>query len=182
MSKLRRSIVIAAVTCTLLAVTATARGADAMSGHIVMTIVPVTGIAMAYFKDDDEGKRQWLRNVAVTETVISLARLGFNQTEWGRRPDGSKYGFPSGHIAFAGAGAAFLHERYGWEYGVPAWVATGYVAWARVDQRNHRWRDVATAAAVAYGLGKLFVTPEHATYLAPVIGPDFLGMRWERSW
>ena len=182
MSKLRRLVALAAALCTLLGAASGARGADAMSGHIVMTIIPVTGIAMAFFKDDVEGQKQWLRNVAVTEAVVSLARLGFNETSWGRRPDGSPYGFPSGHIAFAGAGAAFLHERYGWEYGVPAWLATGYVAWVRVDQDNHRWRDVVASAVVAYGIGKLFVTPEKATHLAPVIGPDFLGMRWERSW
>jgi membrane-associated phospholipid phosphatase len=182
MSRLRSLIAFVAVILPLLGGATTASGADAMSGHIVMTLIPVAGLATAYIKDDDEGKRQWLRNVAVTEAVISLARLGFNETDWGQRPDGSSYGFPSGHIAFAGAGASFLQERYGWKYGVPAWLGTGYVAWARVDQRNHRWRDVAASAVVAYGIGKLFVTPEHATHLAPVIGPDFLGMRWQRSW
>jgi hypothetical protein len=27
----------------------------------------------------------------------------------------------------------------------------------------------------------LFVTPEKATHLAPIIGPDFIGLRWGRS-
>jgi hypothetical protein len=59
---------------------------------------------------------------------------------------------------------------------------TGYVAWVRVDNRDHHWRDVVAASALGYGVAKLFVTPENATHLAPVIGPDFLGLRWERSW
>ena len=38
------------------------------------------------------------------------------------------------------------------------------------------------AAALSYGVAKLFVTPQYATHLAPVIGPDYLGLRWARSW
>jgi len=34
---------------------------------------------------------------------------------------------------------------------------------------------------VAYSVALLTVTPENASYLAPVIGPDFLGLRWQRS-
>jgi len=151
-------------------------------GHAVMSAIPVTGFVVAYFKDDVEGEKQLLRNVIVNQLLTSIARVGFNETSWGTRPSGNGYGFPSGHISFAGAGASFLSERYGWKYGVPAWLATGYVANNRVQGNHHHWRDVIASGVLSYGVGKLFVTPEKATYLAPVIGPDFIGMRWERSW
>lgn len=165
----------------LMGSTGTARGADAISGHVVMSLIPATGLAMAYFKDDVEGEKQWLRNVIANQILTSVARLGFNQTSWGERPNGHGYGFPSGHVSFAGAGASFLHERYGWEYGIPAWIATAYVAYVRTDNGNHHWRDVIASGILSYGVGKLFVTPENATHLAPVIGPEFIGMRWGRS-
>lgn len=151
-------------------------------GHLVMTAIPVSAIGIAFFKHDVEGEKQWLRNLAANQALTSVARLGFNETDWGRRPNGHPYGFPSGHVAFAGSGAAFLSERYGWQYGVPAWLATAYVAYNRVDNHDHRWRDVIASGLISYGVGKLFVTPENATHIAPVIGPEWIGMRWQRSW
>jgi len=182
MSILRRLPIIAALLFALLAAPGPARGANAISGHVVMSALPVTALAIAYFKDDTEGEKQWLRNILANQLLTSVARLGFNQTSWGERPDGNGYGFPSGHVAFAGSGASFLEERYGWEYGVPAWMLVGYVAWVRVDNGDHHWRDVVASSVLSYGVAKLFVTPENATHLAPVIGPHFLGLRWERSW
>jgi membrane-associated phospholipid phosphatase len=178
----RRLVVAALLLTNLLCLTGTARGANAISGHVVMSAIPVTALAIAYFKDDTEGEKQWLRNLLANQLLTSVARLGFNETSLGERPNGNGYGFPSGHVAFAGSGASFLEERYGWRYGVPAWLLTGYVAWVRVDNRDHHWRDVVASSALAFGVAKLFVTPENATHLAPVIGPDFLGLRWQRSW
>jgi membrane-associated phospholipid phosphatase len=179
---LLRRLVFSAILVTLISTPRVARGANAISGHIVMSAVPVGALAIAYFKDDDEGEKQWLRNLLANQLLTSVARLGFNYTSWGKRPNGDGYGFPSGHVAFAGSGASFLEERYGWEYGVPAWLLTGYVAWVRVDNGDHHWRDVVASSALAFGVAKLFVTPENAAHLAPVIGPDYLGLRWERSW
>lgn len=181
MSKLHCRIALLALLLALLT-TYPAQADSSLIGHIVMTAIPVSAIAVAYAKDDVEGEKQWLRNVIANESIISLARLGFNETDWGRRPNGHPYGFPSGHVAFAGAGASFYSERYGWKYGIPAWLATTYVAYNRVDNNVHRWRDVIAAGVVSFGVGKLFVTPENATHLAPVVGPDWIGMRWQRSW
>ncbi|QWV95586.1 phosphatase PAP2 family protein [Geomonas oryzisoli] len=177
-----RSFLVTLVLWSSLVGVSTASADSALIGHTVMTAIPVSAIAIAFFKHDTEGEKQWLRNLAVNQALTSVARLGFNETDWGRRPNGHPYGFPSGHVAFAGSGAAFLSERYGWKYGVPAWLATAYVAYNRVDNNDHRWRDVIASGLLSYGVGKLFVTPENATHIAPVIGPEWFGMRWQRSW
>lgn len=182
MPRTRYSLLVGALLLSLLR-PSTAAGVDsAIVGHAVMSAIPVTGIAIAYFRDDVEGEKQWLRNVLANQLLTSVARLGFNETSYGRRPTGNGYGFPSGHVSFAGAGASFLSERYGWKYGVPAWLATAFVANNRVQNGDHHWRDVIASGILSYGVGKLFVTPEKATHLAPVIGPEFIGMRWGRSW
>lgn len=182
MSWFHRCLIILLIVSALLRVSSEAQAANAISGHIVMAAVPVGALATAYFKDDSEGEKQFVHNLLANQLLNSTLRLAFNFTSWGERPNGGDFGFPSGHVAFAGAGASFLEERYGWQYGVPAWLATGYVAWVRVDNRDHHARDVIAAAALAYGVGKLFVTPENATHLAPVVGPDWVGLRWQRSW
>ncbi len=162
--------------------TAAANDVDLIVADVVMVAIPLTGIAMAYFDDDKEGEKEWLRNTIANQVLTSAARIGFNYTSWGKRPNGDGYGFPSGHVAFASSGASFLLERYGWQYGVPAYMLTGFIAYTRVEHDIHHWRDAAAAAVLSYGVAKLFVTPQYATHLAPVIGPDYMGLRWQRSW
>lgn len=156
--------------------------ADLFATDLLTAIVPLTGLAVAHFSDDDEGEKQWWRNTLENQVVTSALRVGFNETSWGERPNGSDYGFPSGHVSTVTSGAAFLGQRYGWKWGAPAYLASVYVAYVRVDDDKHHWRDAIAGAAVAYGVAWLTVTPEHATSLAPIIGPDFLGLRWQRSY
>lgn len=152
-----------------------------LPADIVTGVLPVTTYAIAYFKDDHEGKKQFIRSNVVSLVLNNSLRLAFNETSWGERPNGSPYGFPSGHTGFATSSAAYLQDRYGWKYGLPAYAVVGYIAQVRVDTGHHHWRDVIAAVGVSMGISKLFVTPEEATYIAPIIGPDFLGLRWERS-
>lgn len=179
MARLNLSAAIVAVLCLYSGTVAAET--QVLPGDIVTGLLPVAAFSVAFFKDDSEGEKQWLRNTAVTAAVNTGLRLAFNETGLGRRPNGEPYGFPSGHAGFVFSQAAFLQERYGWKFGVPAYAFAGYVAYVRVASRNHYARDVIASAALSYAMAKLFVTPEHATHLAPVVGPDFLGLRWERS-
>ena len=164
------------------AATATAgNGPDILATDILTGVVPLTGLAVAFFTDDTEGEKQWLRNIVANQVLTSALRIGFNETSLGERPNGGGYGFPSGHVAAVTAGATFLGQRYGWKWGVPAYVAAASVAYIRVNEDKHHWRDVIASGALAYGVALLTVTPENATSLAPIIGPDFLGLRWQRS-
>jgi membrane-associated phospholipid phosphatase len=154
---------------------------DLVTTDILTTVVPLTGLVLAYFTDDIEGEKQWFRNTGLNLAVSTTLRLAFDQTSWGERPNGGRDSFPSGHESFIMSGAAFLGERYGWKWGAPAYLAAGYVGYVRVNEHKHHWRDVIASGALSYGIALLTVTPENTTYLAPVIGPDFLGLRWERS-
>jgi membrane-associated phospholipid phosphatase len=156
-------------------------GTDELVSDVLTGVVPLTGLAVAVFTGDTEGQKQWLRNTGVNQVLTSALRLGFNETYLGKRPNGSGYGFPSGHEAFVMSGATFLGQRYGWKWGVPAYLAAAYVARVRVVNNHHHVQDVVASAALAYGVALLTITSEHATHLAPVIGPHFLGLRWQRS-
>ncbi|MHB8765757.1 MAG: phosphatase PAP2 family protein, partial [Deferrisomatales bacterium] len=87
-------------------------GPAVAASDILTAVVPLAGLGVAYFTDDTEGQKQWLRNTVVNQALTSALRLGFNQTSLGERPNGNSYGFPSGHVAFAMSGATFLGERY----------------------------------------------------------------------
>ncbi len=76
-----------------------------------------------------------------------------------KRPDGSDFkSMPSDTAALAFAPAQFLWDRYGWEYGLPAYVAAGFVGYSRVDAKKHHWYDVAASAALSFGFSQLFTT------------------------
>ena len=157
-------------------------GRDAvLAGDIVTVLLPIAAFSTAYFKDDTEGEKEWLRDTVISEVVNTTLRVAFNQTSWGKRPNGGSYGFPSGHAGFVFSQAGFLQERYGWKYGMPALALATAVSYIRVREDKHHWRDVIAGGAISYGISMLTVTPEHATHIAPIVGPDWLGIRFERS-
>lgn len=175
-----------AVVIPLLATSANAAEGDryssqTLSADIITGLVPFWTFWIAHGKDDSHGEGQYLRSTGASLVLNSVLRLGFNETNWGERPNGSPYGFPSGHTAFMASSAAFLQDRYGWQYGVPAYALTGYVAWVRVDTGHHRWRDVTAGALLSWSVSKLFVSPLDEPTITPVIGPKHLGMQWKQS-
>ena len=152
-----------------------------LAGDIVTGLAPFVTFGIAYFKGDREGEIEWLRVTGVNEVLNTGLRVAFNQTSLGRRPDGSQYGFPSGHAGFVFSQAGFLQERYGWAYGGPAFVLASAVSYIRVREDKHYWRDVIAGGALGYGVALVTVTPYKAVHLAPVVGPGWLGIRFQRS-
>jgi membrane-associated phospholipid phosphatase len=79
-----------------------------------------------------------------------------------QRPDKSDFkSFPSDTAALAFAPAQFLWDRYGWEYGVPAYAAAIFVGYSRVEAKKHHWYDVAASAGLSFGFSKLFTSTYH---------------------
>jgi membrane-associated phospholipid phosphatase len=161
--------------------TAAASISEQRASDIITGLLPLAAFGTAYFKGDSEGEKQWLHDTVLHEVLYTGLVLGFNQTSLGKRPNGGPYSFPSGHAGFAFAQAGFLQERYGWRYGAPALVLATVVSYIRVDVRKHYWRDVIAGGALGYSCAWLTVTPLNATHLAPVIGPHWLGIRYDRS-
>lgn len=143
---------------------------------VLTGVIPLGALWLTHARDDDEGRDQYLWSMGTSLVVLNGARLAFKDHEWGTRPNGHPYGFPSGHIAFLGAGAAFLQDRYGWTWGVPAWLATGYTGYVRVETGHHRWRDVVVSGVVAAGISQYFVTPYPDMTVRPLFGEAGAGV------
>ena len=142
------------------------------STDIAMFVPAVAGVGVAIIKGDNKGLLQLGEALAVQVAVS----YGLKYTVKKNRPDGSdNHSFPSNHTGFSFAGATFLQKRYGWKWGVPAYLACGYVAWGRVYAKRHYVWDVLAGAAIGLGSGMLFTTPyakEHNIVLAPSVTPD----------
>lgn len=136
-------------------------------GDVARYALPAGAALLSTFKGDTEGLAQLLLSGGVTLGATHALK----HTVDARRPDGGLRSFPSGHTAFAFAGTAYVHERYGWQWGLPATLAAGAVAWSRVDAGRHHWRDVLASAAIAHASAFLLVDHrDSGVELFPLIG------------
>ena len=72
--------------------------------------------------------------------------------------DGGDQSFPSGHASISFAGATFLQKRYGWRYGIPAFLAAAFVGYSRVESDEHWTKDVLGGAAIGIASGWIFTS------------------------
>ncbi len=129
------------------------------SGTGVAIALPLIagGVAFAHERDWTGMAELGVDTLATIATAYALKHLVREQ-----RPDHSDFqSFPSDTAALAFAPAAFLWDRYGWRYGLPAYAVAGFVAYSRVDARKHHWYDVAASAGIAWGYSRIFTTEYH---------------------
>lgn len=159
------------------------REAVELSTDIAMFAPAAVSAGVALFEGDYKGLLQ-LGEALATSVAVSYA---LKYTVKKERPDGSDFhSFPSNHTGFSFAGATFLQKRYGWKWGVPAYLVSGYIAWGRIYSKRHDIWDVLAGAAIGIGSGFLFTTSfakEHDVVLAPTVNHEgncgiFFSMKW----
>lgn len=125
----------------------TSRADDGLTtyGDVARHAIPGIAALISVGKEDEEGVVQLAATWALSTGVTQGLKRAFDKT----RPNGGRHSFPSGHMTGAMAGASYLHYRYGWEYGFPAYAAAAVVGLSRVKGGFHRWEDVVAGAAVA---------------------------------
>jgi membrane-associated phospholipid phosphatase len=80
------------------------------------------------------------------------------------RPDGSNHlSFPSNHASGSFALASVLAYRHGWWLGVPAFLAAGFVSWARIAADKHFMTDTFFGAALGTASGLAAARAQPAT-------------------
>ena len=139
------------------------------STDIAMFAPAAVGAGIALVEGDSKGLWQLGKSLALQ--VATCYTLKYTVSK--ERPDGSdNHSFPSNHTGFAFAGATFLQQRYGWKWGVPAYLVSAYVAWGRVYSKRHDVWDVLAGAAIGVGSGLLFTTPyakKHGLVVTPTV-------------
>jgi membrane-associated phospholipid phosphatase len=152
---------VAALAIPLLA----AQGAQAKTteniGVDVAIALPIIAGGITFEKSDWTGAAQ-----LTVDTLLTVGTAyGLKHVIHEERPDGSDFqSMPSDTAALAFAPAQFLWDRYGWQYGLPAYAAATFVAWSRVDARKHHWYDVAASAGLSFGVSKLITTEYHGPW------------------
>lgn len=145
----------------IVAVCLAASGAEASdsAGKAVAIGLPIAAAGVSLLHDWDW---QGVKQLAVDETLDIGTALVLKQLVRERRPNGSDFrSFPSLTTAVAAGPAAYLWDRYGWEYGAPAYLAAGYVGYSVVDAKEHHWWDAVASVGIAWTWSRLITTEWH---------------------
>jgi len=140
------------------------------TGDVLQWGIPVAAGVISTVKLDGEGLVQLAEGAMWTSLSTHFLKITIDA----RRPNGRSFSMPSSHTSGAAQGAAYLQFRYGWKYGVPAYMLTGLVGYSRVDNRYHYWRDVIAGAALATAI-QYSVTLGGASVTNLAVAPMFDG-------
>lgn len=143
------------------------------SGDFLEVAMPLSAFLISYLHDDYEGGKQF----AFALTGSALTTLLLKNTIEKERPDGSGFdSFPSGHAAITFSSASYLGQRYGWQYGLPAYTLATWTAYTRVDGDFHEIEDVLAGAAIGFAFSYFLVEPNDSFFIAPIITKDQIGL------
>lgn len=153
------------------------------AGTAVAIALPLAAGGISLLHDRDwEGLAEFTESTALTVgTALVLKQIVHE-----RRPDHSDFkSFPSDTAALAYSSADYLWDRYGWEYGVPAYAAAMFVGYSRVKAKQHHWYDVAASSAIALGFNYALVTHYHHSDRYSVYASadaDMVGLHFAMNW
>ncbi|MBU2907013.1 phosphatase PAP2 family protein [Arenibacter algicola] len=129
------------------------------TGDVLQLALPLTAGIMTLIKKDYKGIKKMAFSYGTT-MALTYSLKHFTKKE---RPEGRKLydSFPSGHTSSAFSGASFIQRRYGWSYGVPAYLLASIVAVSRTEAPDgyHDFWDVFAGAAIGIGSTYIFTKP-----------------------
>ncbi len=133
---------------------------------------------------DYEVSKAMLNALSLTG-LVTLATKGVANNE---SPNGDSFGWASGHTSSSFAFATVMHEAYGPWVGVPMFAFATFVAYERVDARNHDLNDVVSGAfigvAIGYAVMQNHLPKINGVEIVPYGNPSSgtVGMALSKSW
>ncbi|TLP75709.1 phosphatase PAP2 family protein [Maribacter sp. ACAM166] len=126
------------------------------SGDILLFVMPATALTSSLVIGDYEGTWQFAKGFTLNQAVT----IGLKYATDKKRPfNNGNRAFPSGHTSTTFQSAAFIQKRYGWSYGIPAYILAGYTGYSRINAQKHDSWDVLAGAVVGIGSAYIFTTP-----------------------
>jgi len=148
------------------------------AGDAGAIVLPAGAAAGALVAHDHKGLAQLAESYASAMAVTYVLKVAVDRT----RPNGGHQSFPSGHATSAFAGAAFLQRRYGWALGIPAYGLASFVAYSRVEAKQHYTSDVVAGAAIGIATNLVFTHPREHVAIALDAGRAHAGCSLTLAW
>ncbi len=158
---------------------AKASGDVEKTGDILQIAIPSVAYAMTFGYKDREGRNQFYKSFLTTLGITYGLKLSIQK----ERPNGGDMSFPSGHTSAAFSGASFIQRRYGWNFGIPAYLCASFVGWSRVESDKHYPEDVLAGAAIGILSTYYFTKPyKNSIHIKPVVSRKTYGLVIGGSW
>lgn len=126
------------------------------AGDVLSYALPAATLGAELWRGDGEGALQFAESLGVTVAATEALKHSVHV----ERPDHSdNQSFPSGHAALSFAAATYVHQRHGLDSALPLYALASYVGYTRVRAHEHRWGDVAGAAALSAASSWWLVKP-----------------------
>lgn len=148
------------------------------SGDVILALLPATAGVSTLLLRDYEGTAQLVKSTALALGSTLLLK----QTVDEERPTGGDQSFPSGHASISFSSAEFIRKRYGWDFGLPAYLAASFVGFSRVESEQHYFHDVLAGAAIGIGSSYLFTAPSDSLSVSGEAGAGYVGLRIAGVW
>jgi len=174
-----RILVLAMLIFTASSIFVQANDGIEVAGDVFAYLLPATAAGLTLRYKDGTGTLQLAESTALA--LGSTYALKYTIRE--DRPNhDDRYSFPSVHTSVSFSSAEFLRTRYGWECGIPAYAVAAFVAFSRVQAKQHYVHDVLAGAVIGIGSSYLFTRPYKGWYIQPVVDTKFYGVMLSRSW
>jgi membrane-associated phospholipid phosphatase len=148
------------------------------AGNVLTIALPSAAIGLTLGLRDGQGALELGKSAALTLGLSYGLKYIIDET----RPNGDNYSFPSNHTSISFASAEFIRKRYGWEYGIPAYFAATFVAYSRVESKQHYTHDVIAGAVIGIGSSYLFTQPYKGWQIGLDIDHEYYGIILSRRW
>jgi membrane-associated phospholipid phosphatase len=172
------AVSVAVLFCTL---PAQAKSTTESIGDVANILIPATAYASTFAMDDKAGRSEFYRSFFSAAGLTYVLKHAVHKS----RPEhNGSYSFPSGHTSASFQGAAFIQRRYGWKWGIAAYVAAAYVGWSRIEGESdkHDLTDVAAGAAIGILSSYCFTTSYNRYSVSPWAEDGAYGLGVSRSW
>ena len=132
------------------------------SGDVLLFAMPAVALGGSIAAKDYRGTWQFTKGFLLNQGLTIILNRALNK----HRPYDNGYNaFPSGHTSTTFQSAAFIQRRYGWKYGIPAYVLATYTGYTRINAQRHDGWDILGGMLVGVGSAYLFTTPFQEEHL-----------------
>ena len=155
-----KKILVLSICCLLWDSSARAKKKLEIAGDYLQILLPATALFSTYLTEDRRTPPQLKTFRFVESFTYGLATVYvLKYTTCKERPETkSRTSFPSSHTFSAVSGASFIYKRFGYRYGLPAYLLAGLVGYSRVDAGAHFFDDVLAGGAIAFLFNEYFTS------------------------
>lgn len=125
------------------------------TGDVILFTLPAVSLGASFLEEDGKGTKQFIRGFVLNQAIT----FGLKRAIEKPRPNmENNNAFPSGHTSTTFQAATFIQKRYGWKYGIPAYVLAAFTGYSRIVADKHDAADVLAGAAIGMGCSWLLTS------------------------